>query len=205
MKNLRRKKVLTVSYLCLLGGLTLGILGLAGCVRREMVITSEPSGADIWVNEQWHGKTPYRLPFKHYGVFSVRLEKNGYYPMYVKEPLRAPFYQRIGPDLVAEAVVPVTITDNRELHYVMQPISGADEIVDIVDRCEEMVARSEPLLERRRAYDEQRTETDIPFLPEKNPNRNSTKHRQTLEPKEARSAQPLQAMPPLEPLQGGDK
>ncbi|MBP5234195.1 MAG: PEGA domain-containing protein [Planctomycetes bacterium] len=174
---------------------------LPGCVEREMVITSDPPGVDVWVNEQWHGTTPYRLPFKHYGVFSVRLEKDGYYPMYVKEPVKAPVYQRIGPDLVSETM-PVTIHDNRELHYVLQPIASADEVVDIVDRCEEMVARSEPLLERRRAYDAQRTETDIPFLPEKKKrDRRAGRNRPALTPQEARQAKPLQEMPPLAPLQ----
>lgn len=208
MKKTENIKLYRRGALTAIAGLVLAavVMLLPGCVQREMVITSEPAGADVWVNEQWHGKTPYRLPFKHYGVFSVRLEKDGYYPMYVKEPLKAPFYQRIGPDLVAEAVVPAMITDNRELHYVMQPIAKADEVVEIIDRCEDMVAHSEPLLERRRAYDEQRTENDLPFLPEKNPNRkNAAKKRATLEPPAAREAKPLKEMPPLEPLDTAEK
>ncbi|MDR0868937.1 MAG: PEGA domain-containing protein [Planctomycetota bacterium] len=144
---------------------------LVGCVQREMLITSTPPDVDVWVNEQWHGKTPFRLPFKHYGTFSVRLEKRGYYPLYIKEPLAAPFYQRIGPDLLAEAAVPATIHDRRELHYVLQPVTQSDEIAEIMDRAETMVAQSSPLLERRRTYDEQRREREVPFLPEKNPSR----------------------------------
>ena len=185
-----------------LGIMTMAVIAvLSGCVNREMVITSDPPGADVWVNEQWHGTTPYRLPFKHYGVFSVRLEKDGYYPMYVKEPVKAPVYQHIGPDLVSETI-PVNIQDNRELHYVLQPIAAADEVVDIIDRCEEMVSRSETLLERRRAYDAQRTENDIPFLPEKKKRgRRVIRSRPALTPQEAREAKPLQEMPPLAPLQ----
>lgn len=178
------------------------LLAFSGCVRREMVITSEPSEVDVWVNEEWQGKTPYTLPFKHYGVFSVRLEKRGFYPMYIKEPLKAPFYQRIGPDLIAEAVVPVTITDQRELHYVMQPVKSADEVTEVMERCEQMVANTEPMLERRLAYDEQRSETNLPLLPEKNASRRQspTAKRATLSSTTPRTAPDLEQLPPLEPL-----
>jgi hypothetical protein len=172
----------------------------AGCVKRDMTITSDPPGADVWVNEQWHGKTPYRLPFKHYGVFGIRLEKNGFYPMLVKEPIKAPFYQRVGPDLIAEAVVPTTIHDRRELHYVLQPVNESDEITAIIERSEALVARSEPLLTRRREYDEQRQESNVPFLPEKSPRSAAPTEPRTSAPQEPRAAAPLNELPPVAPL-----
>ena len=142
-------------------------LFLTGCVERKMVITSEPSGADVWVNEQWHGKTPYELPFKHYGVFSVRLEADGYYPMFVKEPVAAPLYQQPGLDLISEAAIPGTIKDNRSLHYVLQKIEGPDEVAEVLERADDMITRTDEIITTRRIYDSQRDPVDLPVLPEK--------------------------------------
>lgn len=160
------KRLVSVSgVIALLGFLA---LTLAGCVERKMVITSEPSGADVWINEQWHGKTPYELSFKHYGVFSVRLEAKGYYPMYVKEPVPAPLYQQPGLDLISEAAIPGTIRDNRSMHYVMQKIEGPDPVEDVLGRADDMITRTDEIIVNRRVYDSQRDPVDLPFLPEKN-------------------------------------
>lgn len=177
-----------------LGVFLLTSIILSGCVERKLVITSEPAGADVWVNEQWHGKTPYELPFKHYGTFGIRMEKEGYYPIFVKEPVEAPIYQRIGPDLIAEAVVPKKIEDQRELHYVMRKIEGPDKIEDIVSRADDMISTSDPVLARRLRYDLTREEVKLP-LPLKNPNRTAAKEAE-------RQKQALEVLKPAEPKQG---
>lgn len=178
----------------------------SGCVERKLVITSEPAGADVWVNEQWHGKTPYELPFKHYGTFGIRLEKEGYYPMYVKEPVVAPFYQQPGPDLIAEAVVPKTINDQRNLHYVLQKIGAADDPNEVLGRADEMIKTSEPIIDRRRKYDLMRTPTNLP-LPQSDPKKSralaeeQTKRAiEELTPPVPQTAQPLEKVEPLAPI-----
>ena len=143
------------------------IVGLTGCVERKMVITSEPSGVDVWVNEQWHGKTPYELPFKHYGVFSIKLEADGYYPMFVKEPVPAPLYQQPGLDLISEAAIPTTIKDNRNMHYILQKIEGPDPVSNVLERADDMITRTDEIITTRRIYDSQRDPVDLPALPEK--------------------------------------
>lgn len=149
-------------------GLLIVIAALVcGCVERKMVITSEPSGADVWVNEQWHGKTPFELPFKHYGVFSIRLEAEGYYPIYVKEPVPAPLYQQPGLDLISEAAIPATIKDDRNMHYVLQKIEGPDAIAEVLERADDMITRTDEIITTRRVYDAQREPVDLPILPEK--------------------------------------
>ena len=158
------KSSVTVCYL--ITAMVVMLLFGAGCVERKMVITSEPSGADVWVNEQWHGKTPYELPFKHYGVFSVRIEAVGYYPMYVKEPVSAPLYEKPGLDLVSEAAVPGTIHDNRAMHYVLQKIEAPDEVSAVLDRANDMITRTDEVVAERRLYDAQRVPVDLPILPE---------------------------------------
>ena len=148
------------------------IIVTSGCVERKMVITSEPSGADVWVNEQWHGKTPFELPFKHYGVFSVRLEAEGYYPMYVKEPVAAPLYEQPGIDLISEAAIPATIEDQRNLHYVMQKIKEPDSVAEVLERADDMISRTDEVITKRRVYDSQRDPVDLPILPEKDEQNN---------------------------------
>ena len=156
----------SVTVCSIITAMAVAVLFFAGCVERKMMITSEPSGADVWVNEQWHGKTPYELPFKHYGVFSVRLEAKGYYPMYVKEPVSAPLYEKPGLDLISEAAIPGTIQDNRAMHYVLQKIEAPDEVSAVLDRADAMITRTDEVIADRRLYDAQRVPVDLPILPE---------------------------------------
>lgn len=195
-----RKYSLAAVALCLCGILC------SGCVERQMVITSEPSGAEVWVNEQWHGKTPYTLPFKHYGVYSIRMEMPGYYPMYVKEPVKAPVYQHIGPDLVSEALIPATIHDDRSLHYVLRKVEEPDPTEEVVARAKDMIDTSEPVIQRRREYDALRQPKSLP-LPEKDPRKQRALEQEHLEEAKAvlavpkpQEGKPLEELEPLEPI-----
>ncbi len=186
--------------------LLVSILLATGCVERKLMITSEPAGADVWVNEQWHGKTPYELPFKHYGTFGVRVEKAGYYPIYVEEPITAPLYQRIGPDLISEAVLPNKIEDDRRLHYVMRKIEAPDDIESVISRADDMISKSDPVLARRLRYDLMREEVHLP-LPVKNPNRTVAKEAERnkkalelLKPEDPKSGKSLDSLDPIEPI-----
>jgi len=150
----------------LLGGCILGLLAAAGCVRREMTITSEPSGADVIVNQTWKGKTPYKLRFKHYGTYAIRLEKEGYHPLYVEEPVAAPPYEQPGVDLVSEALVPARIEDKRQLHYELQPVGEADPLEKVLARGRAMRDEVQRVAAVREAESAERTPRDWP-LPER--------------------------------------
>ncbi len=187
--------------------LLLGVLlSAGGCVERKLVITSEPSGADVWVNDQWHGKTPYELPFKHYGTFGIRVESAGYVPVFVKEPVPAPAYQHVGPDLISEAVIPAKINDVRKLHYVLQKVEGSDDPAGIVSRAEDMIKSSEPLLDRQRRADALREPKKL-ILPVKEPKKTKALEEEQrkakiadLAPPAPVEAKPLQEVEPLAPL-----
>ncbi|MCC8180617.1 MAG: PEGA domain-containing protein [Planctomycetes bacterium] len=136
---------------------------LSGCVERALVITSEPSGADVTVNQQWKGKTPYVVPFKHYGVYDIWIEHPGFeengkrvqfYPLHVGEPVKAPGYQMVGADFVTEVLLPTTLYDQRNLHYVLERVDHADDLTDVLDRAAQLRTAS-----RRRT--EMRLEQDI--------------------------------------------
>ncbi len=120
---------------------------LSGCVERALVITSDPPGATVTVNQQWKGTTPYVVPFKHYGVYDIWIEHPGveengrmvkFYPMHVGEPVRAPKYQYPGADFVSEVLLPATLRDQHTLHYTLERVATADGIDDVLDRAQQL-------------------------------------------------------------------
>ncbi len=131
-----------------------------------MIITSEPSGATVVINDSWRGTTPYTLKFMHYGVYSIRMEMDGYYPMIVKEPIKAPYYQQTGTEFVSEVLVPKRISDVRELHYVLQKVESEDSKEDVMQRAEEMKQQVDATFKERQERDAERKPIHLP-LPEK--------------------------------------
>lgn len=140
-------------------------IALPGCVERALVITSEPTGADITVNQQWKGKTPYLLPFKHYGVYDIWIEHPGYgengkmvkfYPLHVGEPVKAPGYQVTGVDFVTEVLLPTTLRDQHNLHYVLERVDKADEVTDVLARAQQLREASAARTQMRYDKDAQR-------------------------------------------------
>ena len=138
---------------------------LPGCVERALVITSEPTGADITVNQQWKGKTPYVLPFKHYGVYDIWIEHPGYeengkkvtfYPLHVGEPIKAPGYQYAGMDFVTEALLPTTLRDQHNLHYVLERVDKADDVSDVLARAQQLREASQARTRMRYERDARR-------------------------------------------------
>lgn len=87
-------------------GTVAGAAALAGvgCVERTVSITSDPSGALVTLNDEEVGRTPLTVPFTFYGVYDVRLEREGYQPLWVQKNAKAPWWENPGPDLFAEAV-----------------------------------------------------------------------------------------------------
>ena len=51
---------------------------LAGCVERTIKITSQPSGALVYLNDEEVGRTPTEVRFTFYGDYSVILRKEGH-------------------------------------------------------------------------------------------------------------------------------
>ena len=86
-----------------------GLAGLccllsAGCVERLISITSEPSGALIHLNDEEVGRTPLTVPFTFYGTYDVRLEADGYKPLWTQRKAATPWWETLGIDLIAEAL-----------------------------------------------------------------------------------------------------
>lgn len=93
---------------------TLALLAVAGgCAERRLVITSEPAGATVWVNDTELGKTPVSASFLHYGTYDVRLRLDGYEPVATSARAETPFYEFVGPDLITEAIPTGVVTEIR--------------------------------------------------------------------------------------------
>ena len=75
-----------------------------GCVERRLMISSDPPGALVYLNDQEVGRTPLKVPFKWYGTYDVRVEQAGYQTLETQQAAEQPWWEYPGPDLIAEAV-----------------------------------------------------------------------------------------------------
>ncbi len=95
-----------------------------GCVQRTVTVTSEPAGALVWLNDREVGRTPVTVPFTFYGMYDVRLERDGYEPLWTSQKAEAPWWETPPVDLFAEA------TDGRvelEWHFELEPARATDD------------------------------------------------------------------------------
>lgn len=99
-----------------------GLLLLApGCVRRALVVESEPPGAEVWIDGENLGPSPVRVPFDHYGRREIVLSKGGYALIRGTREIAAPWYERFPLDFFAENLWPGTLVDERYFFYTLSP------------------------------------------------------------------------------------
>lgn len=94
------------------------VFGCAG-VRQKVVVTSEPSGADVTMNAVHLGQTPTEVPFTWYWYYDFKAEKEGYKTAVKRERFREPFYLLPGLDLLME-MMPFHVRDTRKVHLELQ-------------------------------------------------------------------------------------
>ncbi len=99
-----RTPLLLLTAVCLLS---------VGCIQRTISITSEPAGALVYLNDEEVGRTPVVVPFTFYGVYDVRMEAQGYHPLWTRQKAKAPWWETPGIDLFAEAAP----NGKAELHW----------------------------------------------------------------------------------------
>jgi len=109
----------------LLLGLALSFCVLPGCMQRTIHITSEPSGAQVYLNDVEVGRTPVEVGFTYFGTYDVRLRKDGFEPLVTSAKTDAPMHEWPGFDLIAMAWPQGTKTNIR-WHFMMEP-SDLDE------------------------------------------------------------------------------
>ena len=119
-------------------GLLVGALLLTGCVRRTITITSEPSGALCWLNGREIGRTPVEVDFLYYGTYDVQLVADGHEPLLTSGEAKAPIWDSIPIDLVAE-MVPGKHESRIAWHYRLDPRN--DDSATLLERARALRSR----------------------------------------------------------------
>ena len=99
----------------------LACLATTGCVRRRLTIRSNPPGAVAFVDDQRIGITPTSTPYTYYGTRELRLMKDGYESLTVKQRFQPPWYQYPGLDFISENLWPGEVRDERVVEFEMVP------------------------------------------------------------------------------------
>ena len=104
-------------YGCLL--VVVALISAAGCVQRRMTIRSNPPGALVYVDDYQIGTTPVSTDFIYYGTRKIRLVKDGYETLTVRQPFPIPWYEIFPLDFVTENLWPWEIRDERVVDLAM--------------------------------------------------------------------------------------
>ena len=115
--------------LCLL---LVPVLCLPGCVRRRMLVRSQPAGASVFVDDQEVGTTPVSVDFTYYGTRKIQLIKDGYETQTVNQQIFPPWYQLPVAEFVSENLSPWEHRDEHFLDFQLAPqqILPADKLVE---------------------------------------------------------------------------
>jgi hypothetical protein len=100
------------------------LLAATGCVQRRMTIRSNPPGALVYVDDYQLGTTPVSHDFVYYGTRKIRLVKDGYETLTVRQPFPLPWYQYFPLDFVTENIIPWEIRDERVVDLAMAPAAA---------------------------------------------------------------------------------
>jgi len=102
--------------------LTLALIGsaalLGACRSKQMVITSDPPGATVTLNDVEIGRTPTTASFTHYGVYDVLLTLDEHEPLRTEARASAPVYDWPPFDLITS---PIPGETTIRWHFTMQP------------------------------------------------------------------------------------
>lgn len=104
------------------GSLALALLFLLACgcqggVKRRLTVRSDPPGALVYVDNKEIGHTPASVEFAYYGTREIRLEKDGFETITVKQKFRPPWYELPVVEFFSENLWPREIRDERVLDF----------------------------------------------------------------------------------------
>jgi hypothetical protein len=113
------------------------VLSSPGCVQRRMTIRSNPPGALVYVDDYPLGSTPVSHDFVYYGTRKIRLVKDGYETLTVRQPFPVPWYEIFPLDFVTENIIPWEVRDERVVDLAMQPAASTPAEL-VVSRAEQV-------------------------------------------------------------------
>lgn len=86
---------------CVAAAMLVCAASMAGCLERTITVTSEPPGAIVTLNDVEIGRTPVTTEFTYFGVYDVRVRKDGYEPLVTRRETTTPIWEYPGIDLFA--------------------------------------------------------------------------------------------------------
>ncbi len=123
----------------------------AGCVERRMHLTSDPSGARVYLNDRDVGVTPCEVDFTWFGVYDVRLTKPGYEPLITTREAEAPLHE-VPPFDLAALLLPGTKRTHIEWHFELEPVH--DDPGALLERARELRERTKAERDEAEAAEE---------------------------------------------------
>ena len=117
-----------------------------GCVRRTLVITTEPPNALVFLNDQEIGRSKVSTDFLWYGDYDVVIRKSGYQTLKTHWKIKPPWYQFVLIDFFSEVLWPAHIHDMHTRDFVLDPqeLPTSEEIIErAVDVREEALTAPE--------------------------------------------------------------
>ena len=98
-----------------------GLLCLTGCVERKLTINTNPSGAQVLLNDEEIGTSPVTVSFNWYGDYNITIRKTGYETLNTHQKLNSPWYDYFPFDFFAEIVYPGRIVDSYQWSFDLAP------------------------------------------------------------------------------------
>lgn len=103
--------------------------------QRRIIVTSDPSGARVHLNDVDVGVTPVEVDFTYFGTYDVRLAKPGFEPLHEARKAEAPLHEWPGVDLIAMAIPGQEVTEIA-WHFVLSPSETDPE--GLIERAREV-------------------------------------------------------------------
>jgi len=104
---------------------------LAGCAQRIVDITSEPSGALVYLNGEEVGRTPMRYDFTWYSDYDVILRKEGFETLKTHHKIDPPLLFIPPLDLIGELV---GARDHRHWNFMMAANPPESDPAGLINR-----------------------------------------------------------------------
>jgi len=145
-----------------LAGSIAGLCALGGCAQRIIRIESDPSGALVHLNDREVGRTPVEVEFTYFGIYDVRLTKDGYQPLMTSAEAETPVHELPVIDIFAGLFLQPTT--RVEWSFDLSPAeTDADAVIDRARRLRSQVGADEAApLEAREPGEPIRVEGEEP-------------------------------------------
>jgi len=116
---------------------------LGGCVERVLSIKTDPPGAQVSLDDRRVGATPCDVPFIWYGQRRMAVGMHGYQGVQEIVVLDPPWWQYLVLDFLTDVVLPFTLTDRREVSYVLKRAEvSPQELEEVKERASELRERA---------------------------------------------------------------